>query len=127
MIETKEIYSSEKEEINDNLAFGWQATQETSVKTGKTHHMETILAREMNIPHYNEYVQLEKQYYSLKSQFKYYESMEPFTVACYLLFLIIPGVLYIIFRLKKKKKIEKFNNSLKEQMAKTVDQARNLH
>jgi len=60
MIETKQIDSSEKEEINDNLAFGWQVTQETSVKTGKTHHYETILAREMNIPHYSEYVQLEK-------------------------------------------------------------------
>jgi len=53
--------------------------------------------------------------------------MEPFTVACHLILFIIPGVLYIIFKRKKKEKIEKFNQSLKEQMAKTVDQARNLN
>ncbi len=89
--------------------------------------METILAREMDIPHYNEFVQLEKQYYSLQRQFKYYESMEAFTVACYLFLFIIPGVLYIVFKLRKKRKINDFNKSLEEQMAKTVDQARNLH
>lgn len=126
MIETKEISTSEKDYIQDLTAFGWQPTQETTRRSGRTTSYIQIMARETTMPYYNEYRRLENDYETAKGNIKYYSSMEISTALLLLLLLIIPGVLYIAFKMSQKNRIKTHNDDCKAQMKKAVAEARNI-
>ena len=126
MIETKEINVHEKDHIQDLTAFGWQPTQESSRRSGRTSYNVQIMARETSNPHYNEYRRLEINYEAARGKLKYYDSMEFSTVILLLLLLIIPGVLYITFKLIQKNNIKNHNIMCRQKMRAAIDAARNL-
>ena len=126
MIETKEVSAHQKDYIQDLTAFGWQPTQTTSRRSGRTTHHYQIMARETSMPHYNEYRRLEEDYETSKGNIKYYNSMEFTTVLLLLLLFIIPGVIYIVFKTSQKNEIESHNNQCKQQMQKAVSSARSI-
>ena len=134
MIETKEIilhrdrelYAMCQSYIKDLTAFGWQPTQETSRRSGRITHYYQIMARETSNPHYNEYRRLEINYEAARGKLKYYDSMEFSTVILLLLLLIIPGVLYITFKLIQKNNIKNHNIMCRQKMRAAIDAARAL-
>ena len=124
MIETKEIY--QKDYIQDLTAFGWQPTQETSRTSDIITHHYQIMARETSMPHYNEYRRLENDYETAKAKLKVYNSMEFTTVLLLLLIFIIPGVIYIAYKINQKDNIERNNQYCRTQMQKAIASARNI-
>jgi hypothetical protein len=126
MIETKEIGLYEKDYIDDLTAFGWQPTQTTSRRSGRSSYTVQIMARETSMPHYNDYRRLEEDYEAAKAKRKYYSSMEISTVFLLLLLLIIPGVLYIVFKKCQKADIKDHNDKCNQEMKKAVLAARNI-
>ena len=141
MIETKEVslfgsqngdkymrerYNNCHSYINDLTAFGWQPTQETSRRSGRSTHHYQIMARETSMEHYNDYRRLENDYETAKAEIKYYSPMEASTVLLLLLILIIPGVLYIAFKSSQKSSIESHNQQCNARMQKAVSSARSI-
>ena len=141
MIETKEIelvgyqngdryerdrYNQSHGYADDLTAFGWQKTEETTRRSGRTNHNYQILARETSMPNYNEYRKLENDYEAAKSKIKYYDSMEATTVLLLLVLFILPGVLYIAYKSSQKSDIEANNKKCKELMQKAVSEARSI-
>ena len=114
MIETKEIglYGDQKQKdyINDLTAFGWQATQTASRRSGRSSHTVQIMARETTMPHYNDYRRLEENYETAKGNKKYYNSMEGLTVLLLFLIFIIPGIIYVAYKSNQKANIEEHNH-----------------
>jgi len=140
MIETKEVritgypndkyskdeYNACMSYIEDLTAFGWQKTEETTRRSGRSTHHYQILARETSMPNYNEYRKLENDYEAAKSKIKYYDSMEATTVLLLLVLFILPGVLYIAYKSSQKSDIEANNKKCKELMQKAVSEARSI-
>ncbi len=126
MIETKEISLYQKEYISDLTAFGWQPTQETSRRSGRSTYHYQIMARETSMEHYNDYRRLEIDYETAKGNKKYYNSMEFTTVFLLLLLLLIPGVLYIVFKVNQKNEINTHNRKCDNDMKKAVSLAREI-
>jgi hypothetical protein len=141
MIETKEVslfgsregdkymrdqYNKCHSYIQDLTAFGWQPTQTTSRRSGRSSHTVQIMARETSMAHYNEYRRLENDYETAKGEIKYYSPMEASTVFLLLLILIIPGALYIAYKSNQKSNIESHNQQCNAKMQKAVASARNI-
>ncbi len=126
MIETKEISTYQKDYIQDLTAFGWQPTQIISRSRRASTKYFQIMARETSMPHYNEYRRLEENYESAKGNIKYYSSMEFTTVFLLLLIFIIPGVIYIAFKMSQKNEIENHNNQYKLKMQNAISTARSI-
>lgn len=127
MIETKEIsLYGNKEYIEDLSAFGWQPTQTTSRRSGRSTSTYQIMARETSMPHYNDYRRLEEKYEASKANMKYYSPMELSTAGLLLLLLIIPGVLYIAFKMNQKSNINNYNDECKRQMKSAVVSAKEI-
>lgn len=126
MIETIEISTYQNDYIQDLTAFGWQPTQETSSRSGRTTHYYQIMARETSMPHYNEYRRLENDYETAKGNLQVYNSMEFTIVLLLLLIFIVPGVIYIAYKTNQKNNIESNNQKCRSQMQKAMAAARNI-
>jgi len=111
-IETKSIYG----EIDDYLKFGWKHTQDHSVRSGRTSHLEHILARDADMPNYVLIAALESKYFALKKQKKYYEPMDPLLSIALFVCLIIPFVIYLFIKTGQKDSIEAHNAEIQKQM-----------
>ena len=135
MIETKEVkvtrFSEDEKKdslkyVDDLLAFGWQKTQMTTRREGRTENNYQILARETTIPHYEEYVKLEADYEKFRSKKQVYYSIEFETLLLLLVILIIPGIIYLVYKSTEKSDIEKNNRLCEQEMRKIIDEANNL-
>ena len=129
MIETKEIrtsFGSQNEYVKDLTAFGWQPTQTTSRRSGRSTSHYQIMARETSMSHYNEYRRFEDDYESAKEDLKSYDSMDGLTVLLLLLLFIFPGIIYIAYKTKQKNEIDAHNNLCRQQMEKALYNARNI-
>ena len=113
-IETKVV----TEDYRDYLNFQWKHTGEE--KFGRLHRTKYILARDMDMPNYREYLVLEQKYFSLKSQIKKREEVDVSTAFILFLLLIIPGVIYLIYKSNKNAQIDEHNQYLKGQMSKIL-------
>ncbi len=127
MLETKKVLEyGNKDYINDLQAFGWQATEVISESSGRSHYYYQILARDTNMINYQTLTLLENQYEKIKEQMEFYEEMEIEIVGLLLLLFIIPGVMYITYKLKQKNRINEDNARRKEQMNALVKKARSV-
>ncbi len=135
MIETKEVKITRFSEdgkkdslkyVDDLLAFGWQKTQMATRREGRTENDYQILARETTISHYEEYVKLEADYEKFRSKKKVYYSIEFETLLLLLVILIIPGIIYLIYKSTEKSDIEKNNRFCEQEMKKIIDEAKSL-
>lgn len=124
--EMKDMYNECQKYVQDMTAFGWQPTQETAERYGRTTKRYQIMVRETSIPNYNEYKKLEDEYESAKCNLKTYDGMEFSTVLLLLLLFIIPGVIYITVKVKQKYTIEDNNQECYSKMQKAVVDARKI-
>ena len=126
MIETKEVRLSDKQYIEDLKVFGWQATQESSRRSGRSTYHYQIMARETTMPHYNDLRRCEIDYESAKDDLKLYDSMEASTVLLLLLLFIFPGIIYIVYKSNQKSNINAHNSNCREKMRRAMNDARNI-
>ncbi len=141
MIETKEIrvegspngdkdakkeYDEFEKEVEDCIAFGWQRTQETTRRSGRLHRRYLIMARETSMPNYQKYCELEEKYQNAKENIKKYQPIDFLTAFALLLILIIPGVIYIYFKMSQKEKIRVNNENCNKIMMDAIKEAKAL-
>ena len=132
-IETKEIhiyYAGDEmaKNIEESKLFGWQKTEQT-VRHGRSSY--GIMARDKDMPHYYEIVELEEKYLELKKKKKTYNKVIEEPVDVLLMFLLIllfvfPFVLYIVFKSNQKKRINEHNSKLQNQMDEYARKAQEL-
>lgn len=108
------------------LNFGWQKTDSYRGGRAKHHYTNYVLVRDKDMRNYPLVATLEKKYYFLKSQIKYYEPMDPLISICLFLFLILPFVIYAVCKNAQKRKIQEQNNKIEKQMAAIIKEARGL-
>ena len=115
-IETKAV----TDDFRDYLNFKWEHTEDVSERHGRLHRTKHILARDKDMPNYREYLELERKYFSLKSQIKKREEVDVSTAFILFLLLIIPGVIYLIYKSNKNAQIDERNQYLRGQMSKIL-------
>ena len=128
MLETKVLTlspSNEEYVINLFSHFAWNlhSSQEINVKSSRLElrgdttycvteqdiYVKAILQRDMKIANYDKIVTLEKTYFDAMSRKPSEENVEVNIRTAIILFLfgIIPGVIYLIYKLKKKMRANK--------------------
>ena len=122
----RQIHEEGIKYVEDLIAFGWQKTQTAEQRHGRTTSNYQILARETSIPNYEQLKALEERYESAKAAIKYYEKASFSTALLLLLLLIVPGVLYIVYKTNKKNSIKANNLQQKETMKQCVADARKI-
>lgn len=130
MVETKSLKVSpefEQKCIDDMSNFGWvlKSSQEINVKeshlesgtfsnnvysvTTSEHYVKLVFSRDTAMPNYSKLAQLENEYNTL-SNGKPTKPGFSLLLALILLGAIVPGVLYIVFGMKKRSTYKKQNN-----------------
>lgn len=115
-IETKQV----RYDVNDYLKFGWEHTQDVSVRFGPRHRKEHILVRDKDMPKYQVVVAYENKYFYLKRQLKELEEVSGLVAFALFLFFIFPGVIYLVLKNNNNKRIIANNNAIKKQMNKIL-------
>ena len=103
-------------EVEEYLKFGWKHTEDTRVRVGRSSHTRHILARDKDMPNYRLIAALENKYFTLKSQKKYYNSIDPLWCLVAFLVFIVPGIIYVVVKHNQKKNIEAHNYAIQRQM-----------
>ena len=129
-VETKVVeaysYSSYNGTKEEYLNFGWVHTEDTQVHQGRGYKPAYVLVRDKDMPHYSELCKLETEYFHLKSSKKHYSSMEWDNVLLAFALFLIPGILYVTFKLRQKKRIKQHNEEMEKQMRAVVAKAKPL-
>ena len=121
-IETKIV----KKDASEYLNFGWKQNEVTRVRSGRAHHFEYVLARDKDMPHYDELVSLERKYFGLKAQKRTYEPIDGLICLLAFLCLIFPGIIYVAYKCSQKNEIETNNANVQSQMNDVLAKARTL-
>ena len=111
-IETKLV----SDDINEYLRFGWEHTDDTKVRTGRTLRLQHVLARDKDMENYRLIAALEAKYFMLKSQKKTYVPMDGGWGFVLFMLFVIPFILYAVIKHTQKKRIEEHNAKLQTQM-----------
>lgn len=122
----RRMYEESQKEVDDLIAFGWQRTEETTQRHGRTTSHYQILARDTSMSHYAELVQLENRYETAKANIKTYNKASAGTAFILLLLFILPGVIYLAVKGEQKSRIKENNYYCAEEMEEAMSEARSL-
>ena len=113
---------------DEYLKFGWKHTEDSRERSGKSHYTAHILARDKDMENYRLIETLEKKYFYLKSQIKTYSPISDNWEMAVILFLllVIPFVVYYIYKGKQKREINENNNRLRIEMHKVLEEVKTL-
>ena len=120
-IETKEVIDS-----SDSLKFGWKLMETKRVHHGPHHSTRYVLSRDKQMPNYEKISSLERRYASLKSQLKTCEPMDPLVGVVTFILLIIPFIIYALFKSNQKKEFEEHNTNIRRQMSAVLKEVQPL-
>ena len=125
--ETREINLTYQDPYNpitydDVEPFGWVETEVVTV--GMSEY--SILERNIKMPNYRRIKQLDEKYFELKNQKVREERFSLANFFTFLLFFIVPGLLYIAYKIYRKKAIRNYNNNIQKQMDDIVLEAYKL-
>lgn len=113
-------------DVTENENFGWKKVSEVRVRHGRHHHFESVMQRDCDMPNYASLVKLEERYYSLKSQLKCFQPIDPAICILGFLFFILPGLIYVIVKSNQKNEIDENNINIERRMKNTVAEAKKL-
>jgi hypothetical protein len=116
--------SPEEKEIYETFGFRW--LEEKTVHRGRTHHLKLVMVLDTNNPHSHELKALAEHYDAYNQKRKYYEEMEFTTILLLFLLFIIPGILYIVYKLNQKKRFAEYNAEIEIQKGKLLEKAKPL-
>ncbi|HNX15826.1 MAG TPA: hypothetical protein PKO28_00400 [Bacilli bacterium] len=107
-------------------AFGFRWVEDKTVRSGPLHLLKSVMILDRSNPHADELKAFMEQYDALEHKRKYYEDID-FLLAllCFLLF-IIPGIIYVAFKLNQKQKIEEHNYFIEIDQKKLIEKAKPL-
>lgn len=111
-IETKTVIG----ETIDFSYFGWQHTEDTTVKVGKHRSQAHVLARDKDMPNYRLISTYEKKYFELKNKKEKYEPIDGLFGFILFILGVVPFVIYALFKSSQKKRIKNKNDRLQQQM-----------
>lgn len=117
-IETKRV----RRWVSDYQRFGWEQSDTEGREGSGTY----ILVRNQDMPNYERIKTLEGEYFSLKRQKREYKPINVFLVAILFLLGIVPGVIYIICKIKQEKDFKAENTLLQKQMSKVLNEVDEL-
>lgn len=125
MIEEIEICVTyfNKDYLEDIKNFGWVLKESYSKRCGRTTSTYQVMTRDSSSTYYNNYRNLQNNYEEARNKLKEYVPMESDTVLILFLILIIPGIVYVIFKKKQKKSIEENNKRYREEMQNAISMA----
>jgi len=122
-IETKSVRGN----YDEYLKFGWEHTQDSPARSGRSHYTAHILARDKDMENHRLIEALEKKYFLLKSQIRTYspitDSPENFLL---ILLLIFPFVFYCVYKGQQKRKIKENNDHIQFEMLKILEEVKPL-
>lgn len=124
-IETKEV-GSKVYNAGECRSFGWTQSDSRKVRRGRGHSTIYTLKRDKDMRNYATIVRLEGEYYNLKHTQKTYNPMEANHVLIAFAFFIVPGIIYVTFKLKQKKRINEHNAAIQKQMDAIIAKAKPL-
>lgn len=135
MFETKTVrlysrdhsrYNESNRYISDLLNFGWVKADIVVERHRRGSHEAQALVRDTDIAHYSEFQRLEKEYDRNKKSEQRYEPMSGGTAFILLLLLILPGIIYIIYKNLQKNSIETHNANCNASMVECVEKAKRI-
>lgn len=109
--------------------FGWKPTQEFNRTGGKIKHTYQTWIRDTDMAHYDLYSKCEEEYEKAKSEIQVYDGFDIenlLTLAVLLLLLIVPGILYIVYRVVRKNHIMTDNKECERRMQEAINKARSI-
>ena len=112
--------------VEDLTAFGWQKTEFLTERSGRTEHRYQVFARDTDNPNYERYKELESEYEKIKKTRQEYKPAFYIFALILLLLFIVPGIIYITFKIVQKHKISKHNYDCYLRMKKIVKEAREI-
>ena len=113
--------------MNEKRNFGWKQDGSRTVRRGRSGHRTIYtLKRDCDRLNYAEIVRLEGEYFDLKRTQKTYNPMEASHVLIAFAFFIVPGIIYVTFKLKQKKRIKEHNAAAQKQMDAIAAKAQQL-
>ena len=124
----KASYERSKKYINDIEAFGWYFLREDSKpggRGGRYNYTFLVYGRDTNMAHYDELKELEEEYNEIRKDIDLWD-MEWEIFGILLLTLIIPGIIYLIYTLKKRNTIWNTNMRCDEEMDEVVQRAKRI-
>ena len=105
------------------MAFGWEQVDVAVVGISEY----AVLARDKNMRNYRRIAALDEEYFSLKNQKKVYQGRFVFTTfLMFLLFFVIPGFIYVGYKIYRKKEVKRYNEQIQVQLDTILDEARKL-
>ena len=111
-VDTKTV----RDDVEEYVRFGWEHTEDTYERMGRSSYKKHVLVRDKNMPNYRLITALESKYFNLKSQMKRYEPIDGMWCFFAFILFIIPGVLYVVIKSNQKKQIEEHNYQIRKQM-----------
>ncbi len=121
-IETKTV----RGDVKEYTYFGWEHTEDARVGSGRHGHTEHVLARDKDMANYSLIKALESKYFALKSTKKTYTPMDGGLCLILFLMLILPGVIYVAFKLHQSSQIEEYNSSIDIKMSEILSEVKKL-
>lgn len=121
-IETKTV----KNDVTEYEKFGWKHTEDASRGTGPCHRTVKILARDKDMKNYQKIKALEDKYFSLKTQKRTYNPVDPSICIILFILFLIPGFIYVYYKDKQKQSIEYENKRIQSQMDLILKQVKPL-
>lgn len=104
-------------------AFGWEQVDIAVVGLSEY----AVLARDKNMRNYRRIASLDEEYFSLKNQKKVYQGRFVFTTfLMFLIFFVVPGIIYVVYKIRRKKEVNKYNENIQTQLDSILDEARKL-
>lgn len=119
-------------EIEKRTHFGWTFDRESSSFNPDSfagrHNLLTpkktlVFTRPENLPGIKKLDSLLEEWEKLESQKRFHSPADPFVAILCFILVIIPGIIYVAYKTKKKKKINEGNKELAEQQKKLEEEA----
>ena len=129
MIETKKVYMIENEEYyaSDLRAFGWEITENKIEYIGEMAAPYFVLTRDKEKENYEELRKKEIEYEKQRKELIHYDNINIEVAILLMILLIIPGVIYIIYKKSEEKKCIEHNWPYKKKMEEIVKEAKELN
>lgn len=123
-----DLRTSRDEKNDDLLAFGYELYEEGSYKMRIGGHNKDCpqyyYRRSKDLKNYSLLKEKEDEYNALQDKIEYIEDINTELVILLFILLILPGIIYLIYKKRERERVMAANPLIKEEMYKVVEQAK---
>lgn len=104
------------------LPFGWV---QVGVKTfGFSEY--AVLERDTKMPNYRRIAALDEEYFNIRGMKRYHTRMSFSTLLLLTICFVVPGVIYLGYRIYRRRKVNKYNEAIQQRMDEIAEEAMSL-